>query len=86
MNVRNMETPAGTIVPNQFIVETNTEIWFQSYDTIIVKIKEKGKIFLDYHWDCSKTTGKYRNMFLNESIKETHIKIKRGEYTVTNLN
>lgn len=46
-----------------------------------------GKITLDSHyWDYSMTTGKYRNMFLNEDKKETLNKINSGEYILANLN
>ena len=45
------------------------------------------KIYLDIkYWDYSVTTGKYRNIFLNETKKETEKKIKDGVYTLTNLN
>ena len=73
-------------VKNQVVIHDGDKIYFQSYNTIIAK-KEKGKIFLDAEkWDYSKTTGKYRNLFLNESINETRKKIKSGEYTLTDLN
>jgi len=46
-----------------------------------------GKILLDEkYWNYSATTGKYRNIFLNEGIAETRNKIKSGEYILTNLN
>jgi hypothetical protein len=38
------------------------------------------------YWDYSKTTGKYRNLFLGETKSETEKKIKSGEYILTNLN
>ncbi len=77
----------GNEVPNQFII-TNDDgtVYFQSYDSIIIK-DVKGKIFLDERfWDYSNTTGKYRNIFLGESKKETEAKIKNGTYTLANLN
>jgi len=44
-------------------------------------------VFLDeVYWDCSKTTGKYRNLFLREDKKETENKIKDGVYKLVNLN
>lgn len=46
-----------------------------------------GKIQLDsQYWDYSKTTGKYRNLFLGEDKKATERKIASGEYELTNLN
>ena len=47
----------------------------------------KKTIYLDKHyWDYSATTDIYRNIFLNETKKETEKKIKLGEYILTNLN
>jgi len=74
-------------VANQFIIHgDNGEIYFQSYDTIIVK-QVNGKTYLDAgSWDYSVTTGKYRNLFLGETKKETEKKIKSGKYELVNLN
>jgi len=73
-------------VKNQLVIETDKAIFFQSYSSIIVK-KEKGVITLDINkWDYSRTTGKYRNLFLNETKAETEKKIKSGVYKLENLN
>lgn len=87
MQVKNMTSNKGNFIPNQFIIDDdNGDRFFQSYDSIIVKISN-GKIYLDERtWDYSKTTGKYRNLFLWETKKETEAKIKSGEYILTNLN
>jgi len=88
MNVRNMESARGNTIPNQFIIRDDEKniTYFQSYKTIIVKM-DNGKTFLDENsWDYSVTTGKYRNLFLGETKKETEKKIKSGEYILTNLN
>ena len=86
MQVQNMKSPRGNTVPNQFIINHNGEEFFQSYRVIIAK-KGNGKTFLDsYYWDYSVTTGRYRNQFLNEGIKETREKIESGEYILTDLN
>jgi len=88
MQVKNMKSRNGNKVANQFIIENGQKLYFQSYKSIIaLKDFEKGEIFLDsYFWNYSTTTGKYRNIFLNETIKETRQKIKSGEYQLTNLN
>lgn len=88
MEVQNMENDDGRAIPNQFLIfDDHGNTFFQSYKSTIVKWDKKGKIFLDeYYWDYSKTTGKYRNQFLNETKKETEQKIKSGEYTLCNLN
>lgn len=71
---------------NQFIIYTDKGEYFQSYNSIIA-FKSKNNIQLDErYWDYSKTTGKYRNSFLNEGINETIKKIQSGEYKLTNLN
>jgi len=86
MQVENMKSTRGNTVPNQFIINHNGEEFFQSYRVIIAK-KGNGKTFLDsYYWDYSITTGRYRNQFLNETIKETRAKIESGEYILTDLN
>jgi len=87
MQVKNMTSNKGNFIPNQFIIDDdNGDRFFQSYDSIIVKISN-GKIYLDERtWDYSKTTGKYRNLFLWETKKETEAKIKSGEYILTDLN
>ena len=73
-------------VKNQFVIRDGDKIYFQSYDSIIA-LKQNGKIYLDVNkWDYSRTTGKYRNMFLDETIKETREKIESGEYILTDLN
>lgn len=74
-------------VPNQFIIHTETGSFFQSYDSVIAFIDNNGNVSLDKtYWDYSRTTGKYRDMFLNEGIKETRRKIESGEYSLADLN
>lgn len=73
-------------VPNQFRIRTDKGWIFQSYDSTIVAI-ENGQVYLDeVYWNYSKTTSKYRNLFLGETTKETEAKIKSGEYKLKNLN
>jgi len=74
-------------VKNQFIITTKDGIYLQSYNSIIAFKSKDGKTYLDnYYWDYSKTTGRYRNMFLRETKKDTENKIKDGTYILTNLN
>ena len=82
----NMISNKGNKIANQFVIYTTEGSIFQSYNSTIVKI-ENGKTYLDLNkWDYSKTTGKYRNIFLNENKKQTEEKIKNGEYILTDLN
>ena len=84
--VTNMVSNKGNKIANQFVIYTTEGSIFQSYNSTIVKI-ENGKTYLDINkWDYSKTTGKYRNIFLNENKKQTEQKIKSGEYILTDLN
>jgi hypothetical protein len=75
-------------VKNQFQVYDNAgNVWFQSYDSMIVRRGPDGAITLDVNqWDASKTTGKYRNLFLGEKKRETEGKIKDGTYMLADLN
>ena len=91
MKIKNMTSNNGNKIANQFeIVDDEGNVFFQSYDSIICKKDySSGEmiVYLDeYYWDYSTTTGKYRNIFLGESKKETEKKIKSGEYILTNLN
>lgn len=86
MKIQNLTSNKGNVIANQFEITTENAVYFQSYQSIIVKIQD-GKTFLDAKfWDYSKTTGKYRNQFLGEDKKATEQKIKSGLYTLTNLN
>jgi hypothetical protein len=87
MKVSNMySTRTNNKVANQFVIKGNNATYFQSYNSIIVKI-EDGKTYLDeYYWNYSRTTSKYRSSFLMENTKETEKKIKEGLYILTNLN
>lgn len=89
IRVSNMVSPNGNIVANQFRIRTEDGEYFQSYNSIIVYIPSDldPKIILDKEfWDYSRTTGKYRNLFLGEDKATTEQKIKSGQYLLGNLN
>ena len=89
MKTIQMTSPnSGRPVSNQYILNDGLgNNFFQSYNSIIAKISNAGKVFLDKtYWDYSTTTGKYRNRFLNENIAKTRAKIKSGEYILVDLN
>jgi hypothetical protein len=75
-------------VKNQFVIWADDGCYFQSYKTIIAFRPLNGEpIQLDSNnWDYSKTTGKYRNLFLRETKADTERKIKEGKYILTDLN
>ena len=81
-----MKTKVNFLANNQVIIYTDNSVLFQSYNSVIAKI-ENGTTFLDENkWDYSKTTGKYRNIFLGETKQETEKKINSGIYKLINLN
>jgi len=87
MKVSNLESNQGNKIANQFEITTNEGRFFKSYNSVIAFKPNVGAIQLDANkWDYSKTTGKYRNIFLGEDKKETERKIKTGIYILTNLN
>lgn len=81
-----MISTKGNSIANQFIIEDGDKKVFQSYNSIIVLI-ENGKVFLDEkYWNYSRTTNKYRILFLKEDTKTTKSKIEKGQYKLINLN
>jgi len=101
MKVQNITSNNGNKIANQFIItDDDGNKFFQSYNSMIVKktncsnynvenneVSIFYKIELDQKdWNYSNTTGKYRNIFLGETITETKKKIKSGEYILTDLN
>ena len=97
IKISNMASPrGGREVANQFIIRAKSHdpdqvgfdlVYFQSYKSVIACKDHKGNITLDENrWNYSNTTGKYRNQFLGESIKQTEQKIKDGVYQLADLN
>jgi len=90
MKIQNMTNEKGNTVKNQFIIFDRDATYFKSYDSIIIKTTfedDRRIVYLDEnYWDYSKTTGRYRNLFLGETKAETVKKIKSGEYRLTDLN
>jgi len=90
--VENMMSPrTARSVANQFIITTDQGRFFQSYNSLILVELTNPingcQILLDENkWDHSKTTGKYRNLFLGETKRETEAKIKAGTYKLVTLN
>jgi len=60
--------------------------YFQSYNSIIVRIEGSAVVLDCNKWDYSPTTSKYRNIFLGETTKKTRAKIKSGKYVLSDLN
>ena len=100
MKVQNITSNNGNKIANQFIITDDIgNEYYQSYSSTIVykdynynegndlQNDKSLKIYLDQkYWNFSNTTGKYRNIFLGETITETKKKIKSGEYILIDLN
>jgi len=98
MKVENITSNNGNKIANQFVITDNHKMgnkieYFQSYNSMIAKKIYDNigayvvETYLDQkYWNYSNTTGKYRNIFLGETITETKKKIKSGEYILTDLN
>ena len=88
MNSKNMISASGNAIPNQIkITDDSGNRYFQSYNSIICKITREGTVILDEkYWNYSKTTSKYRSIFLNEPTGTTARKITSGEFKLANLN
>lgn len=89
MQVENMTSPNGNKVANQFIIRTKKGYYFQSYNTLIAfQGYENGNrvVRLDINnWDYSKTTAKYRNIFLDMTTKAIKEYIADGRIELVNL-
>ena len=88
-HVESMKSSRGNKVANQYIIHgVDGSEYFQSYKSLIAfKDAKSGKTFIDPNfWDYSVTTGKFRNIFLNEKKRETEKKLKDGDYTFFDLN
>ena len=86
VKVEPMKGNTGNAVANQYIINDNGRVSFQSYDSIIATIVD-GEIFLDsIYWNYSKTTSKYLNKFLNMTSKEVHNAINTDSILFADLN
>ena len=87
VEVRHFTGQTGRPIPNQYMLYLDDCVVFQSYKSVIAKKFNDGSVLLDKkYWCWSKTTGKYRNIFLGEDGRATEKKIKSGEYRLTDLN
>jgi hypothetical protein len=82
---------ASNVGPNQTVIYTPEATFFQSYDSIIIKIDfdddGKRRITLDAEkYAYSKTTARHRNAYLGMTTKEIEAKIKNGEILLGRLN
>ena len=83
--VENMTSDKGNDIPNQFIIRWKGGTLFQSYNSPIA-LELNGQTYIFKNYDYSVTTGKYRNQFLEETLKETRAKLKSGEYIAVDFD
>ena len=81
--VQNMLGNSGREIPNQFILYFDGGQVFQSYQSVIAVvfdsyISEETPYYIGSDWDYSRTTGKYRNDFLNRVKKDVKEDLKCG--------
>lgn len=91
MLVSNMLSSKGNKVANQFIIEFDNFIVFQSYNTLIAVYDHENDVMYQDIEKYSMTTSKYLNMFIREyqplhisKVKNNtlHKIIERGQVNV----
>ena len=81
--VKQMTSKGGNLAANQYIITTSEGRYFQSYGSTIALVPEDGgQIELGTDWNASRTTSRYRTMFLGETTKETKQNLLNGTYTL----
>ena len=85
--VQNIIGLNGNGVVNQFVIDTTNFKYFQSYQSVVVRIdKQTRQVVLSSHWNYSVTTSKYVYKFLRDNgiyvynKKDVLSKIKEGEF------
>lgn len=87
ITVELMISERGKPAPNQYVINTPDGQYFQSYDDIIAFRDNEGNITLDKnHWNKSRKTSKFRNLFTGDTPRQTDQKIRKGIYKLENLN
>ena len=71
---------------NCVVVTDELATTLYSYNVAVVQVKNNITYLDEKYWNYSKTTSKHRGLFLNETLKETRLKIEKKEYVLTNLN
>lgn len=60
---------------NQFVIETNEGVYFQSYESLCAKVSSEG-LTLGYCWDYSHTTLKHLYIFLYQYYYKVYREIE----------
>ena len=78
--VGNLSSPRTyRAVPNQYDLECENGIAFQSYDSLIA-VRMNGYLYLTSDHDCSNTTSKYAKEWTGYSTKERREGLKSGKF------
>ena len=78
--VQNLASPrSGRDVPNQYDLQMDNGIAFQSYGSLIA-VRMNGYLYLTRDHDCSTTTSKYAKEWTGYSTKERREGLKSGKF------
>lgn len=67
VKVKNLINDNNNAAANQFVIEDNDSIYFQSYESIIAKYEKGNRIVtITDKWDYSNTTRKHFYIFLRD--------------------
>ena len=86
---KNLINDNGYAARNQYVINGEKGVYFQSYNSMIAKVSKSKKITLTYMWDYSNTTRKHLYIFLRqqgftdlERKKDILKAIKEGKITL----
>lgn len=65
-NVQNLTNDNFRSVANQYVIRTKRAVYFQSYNSVVAKITNGGKLHLSTYWNYSQTTIRNLYIFLRE--------------------
>lgn len=79
MKVEQMINSRGNGAMNQFVIEGEGKLVFQSYSSMIAEIDyNSNTITIGSDWDYSRTTGKHRNIFFSDYANLSGLADKKG--------
>lgn len=78
MKISNMLSTKNNKVANQFIIEFDNYVAFQSYNTLIAVYSYENDVLYQDENFYSRTTSKYLNMFINEYQPLTISKVENS--------
>lgn len=66
--VKQLINDNGNPAANQFVINANGRVYFQSYDSVVAMIKD-GVLYVTDKWDYSNTTRKHFYIFVRDFFK-----------------